>query len=112
MTPEAIVRALAAATEPIDASYKLCALCGGRYEDDPHEPDCPWRLAVEWVAANDRRGDPICPDCREKATRPAIRTDGGPAMRWCSHCRRYFAERGPEVYDVRAAQHGTGGEER
>lgn len=47
MTAEQIVRALAA-REPIhDGS---CAICQTYRLDAEHQPDCPWRLAVEWVA--------------------------------------------------------------
>lgn len=47
-SPEQIVRALAAA-EPIYDGH--CAMCHVHRLDDEHKPDCPWRLAVEWVAA-------------------------------------------------------------
>lgn len=46
MTPEQIVRALAAA-DPLDDVYGVCWHC--RSVD--HDVACPWRLAVEWVAA-------------------------------------------------------------
>jgi hypothetical protein len=52
---EQIVRALAAA-DPIHVDLRYttaCALCdaAGRFESEAsHKPDCPWRLAVEWVA--------------------------------------------------------------
>jgi hypothetical protein len=52
MTAEQIVRALAAA-RPV-ASDGLCGVCDGwdsELMQERHEPDCPWRLAVEWVAA-------------------------------------------------------------
>ncbi len=62
MTPEAIVRALAAA-DPFyrdDEDDLTCGLCGawGPYDDGrelPHKPDCSWRLSVEWVTAGDGR---------------------------------------------------------
>lgn len=57
MTAEQIVRALAA-TDPVstDGVWIQCKLC---YDDHAegrpleHEPECPWRLAVEWVAEQD-----------------------------------------------------------
>lgn len=60
MTPEAIVRALAAAdpTAEIGEGERTsieCVLCGGELQFPHgvcHELDCPWRLAVEWVAAS------------------------------------------------------------
>lgn len=57
--PESIVRALAARTPANNFDRngdRVCALCRETYPDedkDSHEPDCPWRLAVEWVAAVD-----------------------------------------------------------
>jgi hypothetical protein len=64
MTAEQIVRALAA-TSPIDWDGYKCALCGAMQTtaalapvislarpEGPHEPDCPWLMAVEWVAEN------------------------------------------------------------
>lgn len=60
MTAEEIVLALAKREPPTDTEWDNCKLCWvdfgrrtGR-EDDPanHEPDCPWRLAREWVAAH------------------------------------------------------------
>lgn len=57
MTAEQIVRALAA----LDPDYHTtgmwhgCGLCEAAlpvYVTD-HKPDCPWRLAVEWVAQQD-----------------------------------------------------------
>jgi hypothetical protein len=56
--PERIVRALAARNYPTDDSgYDVCGLCeasdhDGQFGPLIHEPDCPWRLAREWVAAN------------------------------------------------------------
>lgn len=62
-SPEDIVRALAAAL-PIDNFHdgQGCAFCGGAFArdvaDEPdldpaiHEADCPWRMAMEWVAGN------------------------------------------------------------
>lgn len=69
---EAIVRALADAPAPLrdyewaageDEACEECTACGtsvshGEWErdrpilraPDRHEPDCPWRLAREWVA--------------------------------------------------------------
>ncbi len=52
MDAEQIVRALAAA-DPIGPDKPWCDLCRGN--KDGHDPDCPWRLAVEWVAAEDCR---------------------------------------------------------
>lgn len=57
MTAEEIVRALAAA-DPIAAERDdlVCALCASAVwapEGLDHASDCPWRLAVEWVAATD-----------------------------------------------------------
>ena len=58
---EAIVRALAACPEPIDASYCCCLLCGSvDYSTDRdtytpgngpnHLPTCPWTMARALVA--------------------------------------------------------------
>jgi hypothetical protein len=73
-SPERIVRALAAADPRPSGGewWDRCALCeaansSGDTED--HKPDCPWRLAVEWVAAQDGRAtvDPEpCDYCQEK----------------------------------------------
>lgn len=64
MTAEQIVRALATADPwyADDDERHYCALCGSRLDRgqaDDHEPDCPWRLAVEWVQGADatRCGD-------------------------------------------------------
>ena len=52
---EAIVRALAAA-HPVgedNSGTAVCMLCAGQsvtYDPPAHDADCPWRLAVEWVA--------------------------------------------------------------
>jgi hypothetical protein len=58
MTPEQIVRALAAADLTVqDHGLTGCALCD-RYLPvltADHEPDCPWRLAVEWVSEQESR---------------------------------------------------------
>ncbi len=56
MTTEEIVRALAAADlAPGGDSCRLCGPAGFEPESvADHEPDCPWRLAVEWVAAQER----------------------------------------------------------
>lgn len=53
-TPEQIVRALAEG-EPFafEREGLRCVLC--EREDATHEPRCPWRLAVEWVAHAERR---------------------------------------------------------
>lgn len=59
MTAEQIVRALAVA-DPVEHQPgwpAVCGLCtaegkGNRFVEE-HEPDCPWRLAVEWVAAQE-----------------------------------------------------------
>jgi hypothetical protein len=55
MSPQDIVRALAAAdpiqhSEDPDAFAHWCVLCDTSNPVDArdHEPDCPWRLAVEW----------------------------------------------------------------
>jgi hypothetical protein len=52
-----IVRALAAA-EPNyhSGTWHVCHLCGASLpvEAAEHEPDCPWRLAVEWVEKEGR----------------------------------------------------------
>lgn len=51
MTAEQIVRALAAA-DPIDNGQ--CLLCVWNPESPAeHKADCPWRLAVEWVASRE-----------------------------------------------------------
>jgi hypothetical protein len=52
----AIVRDLAA-NHPGAASEvhgdPYCTLCDGATQDPPvHDPDCPWRRAVEWVQAH------------------------------------------------------------
>jgi hypothetical protein len=65
MDAERIVRALASADPKAFSSFeeRVCGLCWakpvtGDIEDvellDPtkHKPDCPWRLAKEWVAAH------------------------------------------------------------
>lgn len=56
MTPEAIVRALAAANPLCEHDFGSdCSLCGApliAIEVAAHEPDCPWRQACEWVAAH------------------------------------------------------------
>ncbi len=58
VTPEAIVRALAA-KNPVAynrvAYADACTVClaeRGVVTGLHHHSDCPWRLAVEWVAAN------------------------------------------------------------
>jgi hypothetical protein len=77
----AIVRALADSPAPSDGEYGECCLCDDNQElidarggvmnnypyDKPegHDPKCPWRMAVEWVAAltasDDCEGtDPDC----------------------------------------------------
>lgn len=60
---EAIVRDLATGyVEAVqghdDESY--CTLCDGATDEQPeHEPTCPWRRAVEWVAGQGTdTGDP------------------------------------------------------
>ncbi len=86
MTPEQIVRALAAA-DPVaydgdrwDGDY-ACTLCDGRWSErggdvaaraSSHEPDCPWRLAREWVAAQDRRAAEYEPIIPSKALQAAM----------------------------------------
>lgn len=50
-----IVRALAASDPVVErGDFLACSLCGAWRDEggDEHEPDCPWRLAVEWVAEN------------------------------------------------------------
>lgn len=53
---ERIVRTLAA-VDPVRecGGFLFCGVCsaGLNADGEPHEPDCPWRLAVEWVAAWD-----------------------------------------------------------
>lgn len=66
MTAEQIVRALAATDPygiPADSGSMLCVFCGGRdalgikpvrpRKPEDHESSCLWRLAVEWVTAQD-----------------------------------------------------------
>lgn len=60
MNAEQIVRALAAAnplTNDRPEGPSHCVLCDGPSDGRcvDHEPDCPWRLAVEWVAADRER---------------------------------------------------------
>lgn len=68
MTAEEIVRALAAAdpvvVSALNSGWEYAGTCYGpdyacgvcRTEaslaPETHKPDCPWRLAVEWVEAN------------------------------------------------------------
>lgn len=57
-TAEQIVRALAAAVPRTHYDRGECNLCEAMADNtvgavDQHEPDCQWRLAVEWVAAQD-----------------------------------------------------------
>lgn len=62
MNTEEIVRTLAAKSAPQCDSIppRTCLLCEAEAQGDAywlagpeeHKPDCPWRLAVEWVAAN------------------------------------------------------------
>lgn len=56
MSPEEIVRALAAVKPACCDATECCTLCDGHgwQASEGHEPDCPWRLAVEWVEANPR----------------------------------------------------------
>lgn len=56
MTPEEIIRALVEATTVAgDDNYHWCVLCqaGAPLVLKDHSPVCPWRLAVEYVAAID-----------------------------------------------------------
>lgn len=59
MTAEQIVRALAAADPVVMRSdgYLRCGLCTvngfSPLPAEKHWDDCPWRLAVEWVAEQD-----------------------------------------------------------
>lgn len=92
MTPEQIVRALAAADPVVivpGAPWGFeCGLCGAR--TGGHTPDCPWRLAVEWVAGEEARcagrqytagGEPSDGECIcGVAPDPGIKPDGGC---WC-----------------------------
>jgi len=57
MSPEEIVRKLAAAQPPISSSMDgpCCALCDTyppHRELTQHSPRCPWRMAREWVEQN------------------------------------------------------------
>ena len=54
MDTERIVRALAAKDAPRSKVDDLqCGLCEEYIAPlEEHAADCPWRLAVEWVAAN------------------------------------------------------------
>jgi hypothetical protein len=64
MDAEEIVRGLAAKDPPIDSEFGYCHLCDFVEPTPPsvwrvtpsspkaHKPDCPWRLAREWVAKN------------------------------------------------------------
>lgn len=51
---ESIVRAIAAAEPPLDRELGDCLLCqsskGDNWRPEDHEPDCPWRQAMEWTA--------------------------------------------------------------
>jgi hypothetical protein len=53
---EMIVRALASVDPCMELPdmFHVCALCGAGLpiRADQHDDDCPWRLAVEWVAAH------------------------------------------------------------
>lgn len=55
MTAEQIVRALAAADPNVRGGWggHRCAFCHAVRGIEDHRPDCPWRLAVEWVAAQE-----------------------------------------------------------
>jgi hypothetical protein len=55
---EQIVRALAAVERPITVEGGLvrCVLCGEMLDGGQHDPDCPWRLAREWVKARGADG--------------------------------------------------------
>lgn len=55
-TAESIVRSLAA-TEPSDSEGYACGVClrvgaTERSDTEAHPAECPWRRAVEWVAAH------------------------------------------------------------
>jgi hypothetical protein len=59
MDTEQIVRLLAADLAPEDDDQlgnQVCALCDAYAQVGDelawHKPDCPWRLAREWVAAH------------------------------------------------------------
>ncbi len=65
-TAEDIVRALAACDEPLEEGYDTCAMpeCGALRVDhgperpiEEHRPDCPYRMAREWVEANPRASE-------------------------------------------------------
>ena len=54
---ERIVRALAAGSPVTHQNdWHWCELCDADLpiRSGDHEPECPWRLAVEWVAAQQR----------------------------------------------------------
>lgn len=59
-TAEDIVRALAAQDNPIVEGYDTCIFCeaklGSGWANDEcdaeHSPECPYRQAMEWIAAN------------------------------------------------------------
>ena len=70
-TAEEIVRALAACDEPLEEGYDTCAMseCGALRVDhgperpiEEHRPNCPYRMAREWVerAKAEKR---TCPEC-------------------------------------------------
>lgn len=73
MDAEQIVRALAALRAPVSDSIPPpeCTLCQAEAEGDytnsdaywipdpaSHKPDCPWRLAREWVTSRDQDAGP------------------------------------------------------
>ncbi len=51
MTPEEIVRALAAANPVSDHDFfsNHCPLCDAQTPNLTHAEDCPWILATTWV---------------------------------------------------------------
>ncbi len=94
MTAEQIVRALAAA-DPSHGdprgTLRRCTFCG-KTNDWPrvienaadHDADCPWRLAVEWVAAQDaaQRSDQALYGC--SFTEGGRRVDPATMEPWAS----------------------------
>ncbi len=136
-TPEAIVRALAAA----DPRHHIegtawqitCGLCSPVARPDSraapttegHEPDCPWRLAVEWCAAEDTRQANIAAarKLHDDALRHLAASAGVPS--WVDEAEAALARAAAGGQDVEAARrdlnaieaapnlkHETGGEER
>ncbi len=91
MTAEQIVRALAArgpVAEVITAAdeHRHCTLCHVErgpavpLDDFNHQPDCPWRLAVEWVAAHPLR-EGVCAAYGETRSCPDVDACRGGCVR-------------------------------